>query len=288
MYINTHRIRPKSVNLKRLHIFFILFSSNILTAQITSRNLAYSIDTSLSIKNKYFYKVPEVGKKNLELIFNEVLSIQDSLFSNEFEVKQKIKYNNSTSINLTFYFKAETLSDLELLYKFNDFAQIYYNDSVILDLNICRQKFKENFYLSFDSHNVIVDSKFKKFNKKFRDYIKENFHYNRNMLDSSPLFLNRNKEVVSIEVLNANDDENPDILVNDIQGEKIANSLTDFWIYSPLERDLIYVKKLSTPIWRINKKTRIFYSGWHMSALEGNEWCFKIIETRAIKQRRCR
>lgn len=210
MYVNSHIIRPRIVNLKRLHIFFTLFSSIVLTAQVTNRKLAYSIDTSLSIENKHFHKVPEAGKRNLELIFNEVLDIQDSLNLREFIVKQTIKYNNSTSIRLTFYFKAETLSDLELLHKFNDFAHNYHKDSLILDLNICRQKFKENYYLFFGLDSVIVNSKFKKFNKNFEDYIKENFHYLRNMSDSSSLFLNGSNQVISTKVLNANEDENPD------------------------------------------------------------------------------
>lgn len=268
--------------MKWLFILLTFLYVNLTIAQVTPFTLALRIDSSTSIKHKYFQKVPELGKRNLNSIFNKVLVTQDSLINKEFTFKQQIKYNPSTIIKLTFYFKIQTFSYKEMLSEFNDFAQIYYDYPDLLDSNKCEQMFGTFLQFHFVLDSVKVTSSYKNFNKNFKKYIEQELYYVQNLKNTTTLFSNKKVDVLSIKVINANNDENMDILVNDIRGEKIANSLTDFWIYSSKKRDFIYVKQLSAPIWNIDLKQRIFYSGWHMSAFKSNEWRFKIIGNKAV------
>lgn len=244
------------------------------------------IDTCSTIKFKLGHKIPAVAVKNLDSIFKAVNKWQDSIKAQKFSTYQIINYEIKNNISLRFYFKIEIHSNNELLEEFNRFCELVSNHDYTQKFIESDAMVKHQLTYYLNLYDVQVVSKFKRFNINFKKYIKDGLSVSLSLSDLTHMPIDSLK-ILQLKIIDANSDGHNDILINDLNGERIVNQLTDFWIYSKSKNDIEFIKKLSTPIWRIDKKQKIFYSGWHMSADESNSWCFKIFGTKAISQRKC-
>jgi|GEM_PF-6322316 len=254
-------------------------------------NLAESIDTSTysSSNHNYIKGLPEPVINNLTTVFKEALAFQDSATGKQFARPQMIRYNDTTLIRLVYYFRVGTYTLPELLSQFNLMNhQNPWTQQISTDLDTCRRTVWARLRFPFLMDSVKVESPFRKFNLRFSNYIQGHLNVMKTWWDTRWILTADSVSFLHIDILNANEDEYPDMLVNDIIGEHGANAITDFWIYAPGQKELIHEEKLGTPVWDIDREKRIFYSGWHMSASESNEWCFKIRGTKAVKLKDCR
>jgi hypothetical protein len=247
--------------------------------------LSYAIDTNTYLKQHKVINFVKKRSYEVQRLLDSVYFLTNQeineLASKKIVLLQNFLYEKNTVISFKYYLHTENQSNTEIEEHFNDFCTGFEADLSNKHPVDFVNKFTAaycNIFFTLDS--ISVTSNFPSFNKEFEDYAKNNFMYYAPLDTAIKISNAQHYSLVNISSLNANDDKYKDILVYDLADEMIANSLTDFWIFSKEKNDFVHVKELTVPIWKIDTVHRIFFSGWHERVNQPNAYKFKIKGTK--------
>jgi hypothetical protein len=191
-----------------------------------------------------------------------------------------------TSKTITFGFNINNIAyHFNLLLK-NPAVQQQFNDFKMEHPNSSNQDtiatFKSIYICDTITYSPVND-----FSNSFANYIRDKgrfiIKHGDSTIDYSQKWIsndikNPNKTTL-LQLIDINRDGKTDLLLNDIESENMANSLTNFWIFNTKKGLPELIPQLTKPIWgiEIGKNSTYLKTGWHMDRNRKNEKTFYLI-----------